>query len=925
MNDLTPKALDAITLDESLKRYLDGGAALVTASKRLTRELRQQYNQSQLDAGLSAWESPTILPFDAWIAEIRHQLTEHASTDSNRNENFPLVLNDLQSRSVWSQVIRKDIRDNEKLTEPLWNIESTVNTAVDAWRICCQWDISIDACGKSYLADHRSFAKWANNYQQTCTSNNWIDPYQLTDTITQQIKPLENFELPDVVFLGFDSFNQPQSRLIQCLTNNRVTVTQYQLEKRPAAQVDYLQYQDEASQWRCAANWAREKLEKNPQARLGIVAPDLRSSRSMIDQTFSEQLSPDYLNDPGSVAPRPFHISLGKSLGSFPVVKSGLILLSAYTARPLPYSTISNIIASPFIAGATSEANARFNLENWCRDKLPYQLSLGDLHTTLSQWESVPEAPQFFKILDGIQGSLVSVDKNQSHGFQVEGFLDWLKLFGWPGEQGLNSEEYQAAENFKAEIYALGSLDLVGDNRSKAETYSILARHVLDQPFETESAEVNIDVLGLFEAAGLEFDAIWFGNLNEQDWPLTLHRNPLIPARLQQQSDYYRASIDSNSQYAREQLNRLACQCDEIVFSRPCFDKDVELHPSPLFVSPGEFQGKIESAPSTLFEFYQSHKPELEIITDEQGLPLTDISVRGGTSLIENQSACPFRAYAIHRLGGRDSDPNQPGLDARDRGSLVHGLLESIWAELESSENLRDLPEEQLKTMLVEKIRFRSKKFFYKSGVGNAFFEVQQKWLEQLLLEWLDVEKNRAQNFKVVSLEKQQQLSIGDLTLNFKIDRIDQLADGTLSLTDYKTGKAHSISYWLGDRPQSPQLPLYALAEHSTHGKDSESGISALVFGQVRLGESEFTGVTANQDFMAEDYPGKQVPKLEKARLEDSLKSWPELLNYWSNQLTALAQDFASGKAMVSPRSVDVCEHCELHGFCRINQGINKS
>ncbi len=46
-----------------------------------------------------------------------------------------------------------------------------------------------------------------------------------------------------------------------------------------------------------------------------------------------------------------------------------------------------------------------------------------------------------------------------------------------------------------------------------------------------------------------------------------------------------------------------------------------------------------------------------------------------------------------------------------------------------------------------------------------------------------------------------------------RIDRIDEMPDGSLAVIDYKTSASvPSPSSWLGDRPSDPQLPLYALA-----------------------------------------------------------------------------------------------------------------
>ena len=46
--------------------------------------------------------------------------------------------------------------------------------------------------------------------------------------------------------------------------------------------------------------------------------------------------------------------------------------------------------------------------------------------------------------------------------------------------------------------------------------------------------------------------------------------------------------------------------------------------------------------------------------------------LRGGSALIEDQSQCPFRAFARRRLGAQTLDEPVVGLSSADRGSILH-------------------------------------------------------------------------------------------------------------------------------------------------------------------------------------------------------------------------------------------------------------
>jgi hypothetical protein len=60
----------------------------------------------------------------------------------------------------------------------------------------------------------------------------------------------------------------------------------------------------------------------------------------------------------------------------------------------------------------------------------------------------------------------------------------------------------------------------------------------------------------------------------------------------------------------------------------------------------------------------------------------TEESTRGGARLLELQAACPFRAQAEVRLGARALEEPAMGVDAAERGDLVHAALARLWSEL---------------------------------------------------------------------------------------------------------------------------------------------------------------------------------------------------------------------------------------------------
>ena len=54
-------------MHEDCFRAIEAGATVVTASRRLARVLRQEFDFHQKALARSVWDTPDILPFDAFL------------------------------------------------------------------------------------------------------------------------------------------------------------------------------------------------------------------------------------------------------------------------------------------------------------------------------------------------------------------------------------------------------------------------------------------------------------------------------------------------------------------------------------------------------------------------------------------------------------------------------------------------------------------------------------------------------------------------------------------------------------------------------------------------------------------------------------------------------------------------------------------
>jgi len=297
-----------------------------------------------------------------------------------------------------------------------------------------------------------------------------------------------------------------------------------------------------------------------------------------------------------------------------------------------------------------------------------------------------------------------------------------------------------------------------------------------------------------------------------------------------------------------------------------------------------------------------------EYLKDDEAPALsTDISetVSGGSGLLEDQAQCPFRAFAQRRLRVVPLGDFSLALSAAERGSALHDALYALWGNVVDHQRLIALEDSQLQRFVAEAAHAGLARVHSQRGgdLPATYWNLERKRLEILLNEWLLLERSRS-SFVVKAREEKVILNLSQLSLTLRIDRIDELVDGSRVIMDYKSS-ASSVGDWMGDRPAKPQLLVYGLASGGT--------ADGLAFAQVRADDCKFVGLGKS-----EFAPGIST-NLEKY-IETDEDSWQALNDRWGQTLESLAQSFVDGEAAVDPLSPSSCTWCGLQPLCRIDR-----
>jgi probable DNA repair protein len=584
----------------------------------------------------------------------------------------------------------------------------------------------------------------------------------------------------------------------------------------------------------------------------------------------------------------PFNVSLGTPLQEFPIVNAALTALR-FSQEEIPFEEASRIVRSPFIGGAESELGARMKLDARLRDELGATVALPKLIAFLEKKTVLRERlEQVFGMRE------TGLFSQKTPGEWARHFSAVLEAAGFPGERALDSDEFQAQAKWHEALGELARLDRVSKEMSFAQAFQTLRKICADTLFQPETPDTPIQVLGLLESAGVEFDHLWVTGLADDAWPLKSSPNPFLPLAQQRKADVPEASAETSLALDRRITDGWKQAAGEVVFS--CFTKeqDRDVLPSPLIADVPLKEVEGTAFPKFRDEIFKSKRRET--LEDRVAPAVTAKQIRGGTKVLSDQAACPFRAFARHRLSAKELEEPSDGLDARKRGNLVHELMKHLWGLLKDSSSLQgnlDAAIEQAAAAAVKELELEGR-----------LAELERSRMARIAREWLEVEKGRPE-FSVAGVEDKRKISFAGLEFDARIDRMDKLGgkgnEGGYAIIDYKTGGNITPRRWDPPRPDEPQLALYAVA--------AKEEVTAVAFAKVRPGEMRFMGYSRDD---------KAIPKVQKA------KAWQPLLRDWKAEAERLGQSFAAGEAGVDPKKdLITCRYCGLETLCRVYEKIN--
>jgi ATP-dependent helicase/nuclease subunit B len=373
------------------------------------------------------------------------------------------------------------------------------------------------------------------------------------------------------------------------------------------------------------------------------------------------------------------------------------------------------------------------------------------------------------------------------------------------------------------------------------------------------------------------------------------------------------SSAQADTALSRSITERILHSAQVVCFSSTHIRGTAEAKPSGLIVS---FVGLPAELPDNLVPD-ELAQPQTIVYEDHSAVPHPGTKAEGGVGTLAKQSQCAFSAFATARLGARDWDAAEVGLNPRQRGELVHSVLRSVWGGaatdgLSSSVELQAVlasnGKEGLSAFIQPHVHgvMLSLPASIRDRMPTRYLDLEEQRLLGLVTEWLAFESRRAR-FTVAETEKKTPVVVAGLSLDLRLDRRDVLDDGSTVILDYKTGEA-SPNEWESDRPENVQLPIYAVYGVESVVSNDPGG---LVFASVKPGNAAFAGRIRDTAMFLPDINTRHA--LATNPLTDQ-----QLLD-WRTVIDGLATDFLQGQATVLPRDYpSTCKYCSLSGLCRV-------
>jgi probable DNA repair protein len=837
---------------------------VLAPNKELADALIDAVDRRHRDAAEEIWATPRVRDFSSWL---REQYSRKQVLDAGNER----CLGDFEELEIWRGVVQEG-----ESGEDFLDTQGAARAARRARRAMYEYGIPARAVARYGSEESRALLGWIERFDERCRQLGCISADQL----------LGSMPAPEERIAWIDSPIWRPAALRWLRTHGR-EIAPASVAANAACRVFHAVTPE--VEIAAVAEWALANASSG-EFRAWVCVPDLESRRDEVIDAFDALRARR-----GAVS---YAVAGGTPLIDYAPVRAALNILDAASAA-VSFEQFSVLLRMPELqASAAEAARAAFldaELRAWAPSEAKLEEWLG-ICERLARAKGVP-APAALQRLRASLQALTTVRGRERISGWVSVWMAGIEAGPWNLRHRWSSIEFQAAERFRELMASLACADPLFGALSRLAAQGVLTRAAREVAFQPQTGVAPIWVSGQIIDPWLTYDGLWITGCSEERWPESADPISLLPVKLQREYGVIAAAAESQLRLAEELQQRWIRRAGACIFSYANPGDGRVAASSPLLPQGIEALRPDQPAPRPHWLNQAAAAPVLERLSDEIAPPFAADERTRGTSTLRAQSLCAFRAFAESRLATRELELPEPGFNARQRGELLHQALEDIWSELRDSQALASISVQAQAVLVNDSVSHAIEKICRRRDPGARWRTREQQRMQGVLSKWLDVERQRA-SFTVERLEGTQAARFGGVDFTVRIDRADRLADGARVLIDYKSGSARPD--WRGERPDNPQLPIYALLQPQS--------LVAVAYGRVNARECIFVPESERSAVFA---PGKKPSSMEGS------VNFAQLIGVWSGRIEKLATEFAAGHAEVAP-TLSACRTCSLQALCRV-------
>jgi probable DNA repair protein len=840
---------------------VSGAALILTATDRLARALREDENLARRAEGRSVWEAPEVRSLHQWLQD--------AWADS-----WPTaqLLDSTQTLALWLDAVERDRRG-------VIGAGACAREAREADRLAQDYGIEVSRW-PAWSEDQRAWRAWRERVHRRLRERDWLSGAQLPALVAAGLRA-DRIAAPERIRLvGFHAGLAPAEReVIEALRARSL------VEQAPAAPVPAplrgWRTDDANSQCLLIAQAVRQRLARcsgseDAPPRIVVVLPDPDGRRALLEQALSELLAP-WLRMPGEPALAPWRWDAGRALSERPWTDAVLALAALEAENNTPQA-ISRVLLAPSLWPGAARAAAAA-LDARLRDEGLPRIALDQLPGC---------APPLLRgRLEKLVALIAAAPTRALPSAWSAQFRARLELLGWPGAETLPSSAFQLVRELRRELARLATLDAQTGSIDAGRARMWLGE-LCKRRFEPRAEHSQpVQILAPEDAQGLPCELLILADAEAGQFPGSARRTPFLPIEAQRAAGVPSASPEAWLVHRRALLASLLAGAGEALAIAPKVDeRGSEVLASPLL------DCAWEEAPArrlwSLGERLAQRGPHTQLPEHDPVPPVAAAEdVHGDARLFALFAEAPFFAFCTHRLGVQPLPEPARGLSGSVQGTLLHDALNRIWATLGDSAGLAALDAASLDRVIADALRPLLAQRLPEPAFGRGLVRLEAARLHDVLRQWFDHERRRADAFAVIAREQELDAALAGLPLKLRIDRIDrvQTASGPrLLILDYKTGREADPRGWRADALREPQLPLYAVLLRQTALTEVPQ-VDGIAFAHLKDGHPALSPLT--------NWTRRLIDGNQPVSGED----WPQQLAAWRERLETCAREFLAGRA----------------------------